>query len=534
MNQDIGDLREDCPDLLSVRSGNVMLDDDDRVYVAAGQIVADKYRIERVLGVGGMGFVVAATHVQLEGTFALKFLKKRFLTDPDVVDRFTREAQAACRVRSDYVARVFDVGTTNGAPFLVMDCLVGRDLAAVLAERGRLSIEDAVEYVVQACAALAAAHACGVVHRDIKPENLFLVESDGVSAVKLLDFGISSVALTGRDKEAPSSRLTGTLTLGTPLYMSPEQIRSTASADAQSDLWSLGVVLYELLTGASPFVADSVGGVCAAILEKEPPSLLQFRPDAPAGLAEIVERCLRKDPVQRYDNVSQLAVALLGFAPTRCLAVAESSSSIRRAAIQALGVGADDTAHVRSASLRSLGPQVPWAASGRLSSASATFASAPGVPAPAPAAKASIRSGYWIASAMAIAGAAVVATLVARRSPIPVQRHDALGADSFAQVAPRVDSLAATAFATEILAAPLAQARGPFRAPDEARVPSRTSPATGHSPLPPHGTPSRPPSLAVIRGGSPPAPSGAVPSDVAVPSPPLAPPLAPGRPDLGY
>jgi serine/threonine protein kinase len=316
-------------------SGDMPVGDDDRVYVAEGEVVAGKYRVERVLGVGGVGFVVAAQHLRREGPVALKFLKRRFLRDRRIVERFLRETRASIGIQSDCVARVFDIGVTGGAPFLVRELLVGRDLSAVLAERGRLSVDETIEVAIHACVGLASAHAQGVVHRDVQPENLFLATDDGRPVIKLLDFGISRTALLGTAPDGNAAR--SPATLGTPLYLSPEQVRSTAAADARSDLWSLGVVLHELLVGVAPFQGASLPEVCAAILERDPPSLLERRPDVPAELAQAVARCLQKDPSGRYRDAAELALALLPFAPRRALAVAERSPWIRRAAIQSPG-----------------------------------------------------------------------------------------------------------------------------------------------------------------------------------------------------
>jgi eukaryotic-like serine/threonine-protein kinase len=518
-------------------SGNVVLEDDERVYVAPGDVIAGKYRIERVLGVGGMGFVVAAKHVQLDGTFALKFLKKRFAQDERVVDRFTREAKAACRIRSEYVARVFDVGISEGLPFLVMEHLVGRDLAAVLAEQGRLGCEEAVEYTVQACAAIAAAHACGVVHRDIKPENLFLVENDGVSTVKLLDFGISRLALTGLNSEPNPSRLTGSLTLGTPFYMSPEQIRSTASADAQSDLWSLGVVLYELLTGALPFSASGVNEICAAILEKDPPSLLQLRPDAPVGLVDVVERCLQKAPALRYRSVSELAVALLGFAPPRSLAVAESSSAIRRAAIEAMGSGSETPGWATAMSLRSISLRASGSMSGP--------ASAPGLPTPAvvggsPSGPVAVRGGSARARALlpavgAVALCALVATAAIHGRPAaaPVGRNAVAAALSPAST----DALKAGLVKDEGPSGPATddRAANPSGAESRALRPAVTSVRSASQP---HWAPPVPSTRVSARVVAPvpkaSSSASAAAPQVAVPPVSPGPPIPPGRPDLGY
>jgi serine/threonine protein kinase len=321
-------------------------DDDDRVYLAAGEVVANKYRVDRILGVGGAGFVVAATHVNLGGLFALKFLKRRFLHDKTIGERFTHEARAAGRISSQYVARVYDVGSHDGAPFIVLEHLVGRDLRAVLTERGALGLRESAEYGVQACAALAVAHANGIVHLDIKPENLFVVDEQGLPTVKLLDFGISKFVLAsgrfGSEGARDEEPITSTLVCGTPSYMSPEQMRSTAHVDARSDVWSLGVVLYELVASMPAFQAETVAGTCAAILETEPPRLDDVRPEVPPGFADVVARCLKKDPADRFPTVAELAIALLPFAPPRALDIAESSEWIRRAAIQTIGgVGID-------------------------------------------------------------------------------------------------------------------------------------------------------------------------------------------------
>jgi eukaryotic-like serine/threonine-protein kinase len=298
--------------------------EDQRPCVGVGEIIDGKYRVECVIGVGGMAFVVAAKHLALEERFALKFLAAPFAKRPDFVERFTREAKAACRLRSEYVARVHDVGMHRGTPFLVMEHLTGRDLASVLSETGTLAIDEAVEYAIQACEALATAHASGIVHRDIKPENLFRVEEDGIPHVKLLDFGISKIGLAGD----ALSRLTGNLSMGTPSYMAPEQIRSTAAADERSDQWSLGVVLYELLAGAPPFMAPTVNELCAAVLEEHPARLDEIHPVIPAELANVVARCMEKDPTRRFLDVAELAEALLPFAPPRAVACAERARRV--------------------------------------------------------------------------------------------------------------------------------------------------------------------------------------------------------------
>ncbi len=295
-------------------------------YVAVGDLLFGKYLVEGVLGSGGMAFVVAARHIDLDQTFALKFLNAEFIGNKAIVERFMREAKAACKIRNEHVAHVHDVGFHDGAPFLVMEHLVGDDLATVLARQGPLPIQTAVEYAIQACDALAAAHAFGFVHRDVKPENLFLIDRAGPPTIKLLDFGISKAVVV----DEGVSKLTGRLTLGTPRYMSPEQIRSTTMADHGSDLWSLGAVLYELLTGSVAFPGESVTELCAAVLELEPLPVRDLRPDVPVALCEVVSKCLEKDPANRWANVAELAQALLPFAPSRSVVSAERSSSCMR------------------------------------------------------------------------------------------------------------------------------------------------------------------------------------------------------------
>ncbi len=292
--------------------------------VHVGEIIDGKYRVERVIGIGGMAMVVAARHLGLDERFALKFLADPYAQRPDFVERFTREAKGACRLKSEHVARVHDVGMYRGTPYLVMEHLVGRDLASALADTGTLAIEEAVEYAIQACEALATAHANGIIHRDIKPENLFRVEEDGLPHVKLLDFGISKIVLAGEDV----TRLTGNLSMGTPSYMAPEQIRSTAAADERSDQWSLGVVLYELLAGAPPFMAPTINELCAAVLEEDAAPLDEIHPVIPRGLAEVVARTLEKDPARRFVDVADLAEALLPYAPARAVANAERARRI--------------------------------------------------------------------------------------------------------------------------------------------------------------------------------------------------------------
>jgi serine/threonine-protein kinase len=284
-----------------------------------GDVLAGKYRIERVLGQGGMGVVVSAHHLHLDERIAIKFLLPEALQNAEAVARFSREARAAVKIKSEHVARVVDVGTLDtGSPYMVMEYLHGQDLGALVQQRGGLPIEEAVEYVLQACEAIAEAHALGIIHRDLKPQNLFLAHrADGSPCVKVLDFGISKITSYGSGSGSGSdmSMTKTTAVMGSPLYMSPEQMTSSRDVDARTDIWALGAILHELLTGRVPFLADTVPQLCAMILQSSAPPLRNFRPDAPEALQNVLLRCLEKDPGRRFRNVAEFAAALLPFAP---------------------------------------------------------------------------------------------------------------------------------------------------------------------------------------------------------------------------
>jgi len=300
--------------------------------VREGDVLAGKYRVERVLGVGGMGVVVAAHHIQLDEKVALKFLLPEGLGNAEAVARFAREARAAAKIKSEHVARVSDVGTLpSGAPYMVMEYLDGGDLAAWIQQRGALPIDQAVEFVLHACIAVADAHSLGIVHRDLKPANLFCVRrSDGQLSIKVLDFGISK--MTDTSGMAPGSITRTSALMGSPLYMSPEQMRASKDVDAQTDIWALGVILFELMTGRPAFIADSVTELAIKVTNDPAPAIRSFRPDVPIALEAIVFKCLEKDRRQRYRNVAELALALLPFAPKRAKGSVERISGIIHAA----------------------------------------------------------------------------------------------------------------------------------------------------------------------------------------------------------
>jgi len=281
--------------------------------VKVGQELAGKYRVERVIGVGGMGIVVAARHVELDEVRAIKLLHPAELGNSQALARFAREARAAVRLRSEHAARVFDAGRLEtGVPYMVLEYLEGTDLNRLCKKVGRLPITEAVLYLLQACDAVAEAHALGIIHRDLKPANLFLTHRmDGSPCIKVLDFGISKRV----DGRAPSGMTRTTDIMGSPLYMSPEQMRSTKDVDARTDVWALGAILYKLLAGDAPFQAKSVADVYSGILERDPPPLSLHRDDIPEPIERIIERCLRKDRDERVSSVLELAAALAPYAP---------------------------------------------------------------------------------------------------------------------------------------------------------------------------------------------------------------------------
>ena len=415
------------------------------------ETLAGKYRLERTLGRGGMGVVYLAHHELLGRHVAVKLMLPEIARNPEAVARFLNEARAAARIQNEHVARVMDVGTLeSGLPYIVMEYLRGADLGDQLARNGPLPVEMAVDYVLQALEAIAEAHAAGIVHRDLKPSNLFVaVGEDGAPRVKVLDFGISKAGAPADAAVSPSLTSTSAV-LGSPYYMSPEQLRSSRDVDARADIWAIGVILYELLSAKLPYRGDTLGALFASILEDPPQPLRKTRPEIPASLEDVILLCLRRKRDERWRSVTVLARAL---APFGSQAGARSAERVTRIL---------PDAHL---------PHVYGQGSGRPPGPS----SAPGEPSPAPAAATGSRTAAswqsdvggmrrlrrrvkWTLAALAVCAAGALAVAV-----VLVRGGRAGGA---------------AAGASTLASTPVAS----YGAPSAAEAPTAATPATASAP----------------------------------------------------
>ncbi|MBK8218649.1 MAG: serine/threonine protein kinase [Myxococcales bacterium] len=465
--------------------------------INAGDVIAGKYRVERVLGEGGMGFVVAATHLTLETKVAIKFIREGVLGTREASVRFLREAKAAVQLKNPHVAAVYDVGTLeSGEPFMVMEYLEGCDLSDLFKQRGALPPSEACEYVVQACDALGEAHALGIVHRDVKLGNLFLTRgAAGVPLIKVLDFGLSKASPFGGGETGVTM---SAAVLGSPRFMSPEQLQDPRTVDGRSDIWSLGIILYTLIAGRPAFDADTVGKLFAKVMGEEPAPLQSLVPGIDPGLVAIIQRCLVKKPEQRISNVAELANALAPFcvnpghahATAAKLAAVLASSKVADVAALAPGSARAYTSNPpqsnRSTSMDLGGP---WAGS---------------TPAAAPAKEGLSRVGLGVAAAIAVVGVAIGAFYISR-SGVPTGRAEVVAASG--EPTPVPPPQAPPASPTIIVVAGSAQPAAPKASPPVAPAPK---PEAAGKPQPAAAAP--PPSAKPAAAA--PKPKGQTPSDI--------------------
>ncbi|HEU4406953.1 MAG TPA: serine/threonine-protein kinase [Polyangiaceae bacterium] len=428
--------------------------------------VGAKYALGDELGRGGMGVVYAGEHRLLGQRVAIKVLRPELAAKPEALARFLREARAAASLRGPHVVRIYDVDRAeDGTPYLVMELLEGEPLDALLDRRKRLPVAEAVDYVLEACEAVAEAHAAGIVHRDLKPQNLFLTEGpDGARHVKVLDFGISK-SMAAPDSARGASLTGPDVSLGSPEYMSPEQVRDAGRVDARTDLWSLGVILYELLTGRVPFEGQSVPHILALVLTATPPPLRAARADVPEGLEAAVARCLEREAGGRPADVAEVASLLAPFGgPGAAASAARTRAALvagPRSAPGRLVLASPPDPNLEATEIAPAGPEAS----------------------PAPAARRPRALGPWLAAAALLIGGGFLGWR-SGRSPAPVATAPAAGPPS----APSVDGAAAPAAAREPV--PL----GPSTALSGASAASPAS--TGAGGLP---GPARPPPRASAR-----------------------------------
>lgn len=441
-----------------------------------GTVLDGKYRLVREIAAGAMGRVLEAEHLLLERSVAIKLVAST--PDARTRRRMMQEARSAQQLSNEHVVRVFDVGLFGDHPFIVMELLKGCDLATLLAERGPLPVEDAVDYVLQACVGMAEAHATGVIHRDLKPSNLFLSRNAaGKNLIKIVDFGISKVGESSALEHATGERTADGSLLGSPYYMSPEQLRNATRVDARTDVWALGVTLFQLLSGTFPFEGETVNEVSASIFTEPPRDLCALSPQVPQSLRQVIARALAKRPEERIPSVSALAAELAPFASEQGRLSADRLSASPGPAIEAQGVvvRSTDLAETEAA----LGGTLPALSSDKQPDAPAERAARP-------------TRARFVVPAVVLTGA-IAAALAAWWSRTPSQ----------AEVAPATPT--ATRAATV--------------------APPATAPADVPPPTPAASAPAPPASANVARAAPPPARAG-TPRELAPrPRPSAAPPV---------
>ncbi|MGH7438269.1 MAG: protein kinase domain-containing protein [Polyangiaceae bacterium] len=456
----------------------------------AERIIAGKYRVVRALGQGGMGAVLVAWHDLLDVPVAIKVLSADLARNAQTVSRFLREAQAVARLKSEHVARVMDLGTTEqGQPFIVMELLEGQDLEHRL-EHGPLPVPLTIDYLLQATEAVAQAHAIGIVHRDLKPANLFASTMPGGREVlKVLDFGIAKlVDGSSRMGGAPGADrvLTGEhTTVGSPSYMAPEQVRGEA-VDGRTDIWALGAIVYELVTGRTAFAGASNGETFAAILHTSPPPLCSLRPEAPAELEAVVSRCLQREAAERYADLAEFARAIAPFGSGAYAGyTARVEQTLRRASAM---FDADQTTMTRlkkldaagleaAAFLAAAAPPVRSVALGAVTQDASRKLETLPTPALAPAPAAARTSLRWAAVAGAIlcAGIGAAALLAIRHGDVPAPAEGSTATAIAPGPAPEIPP--STQGATEPPAPGPSVAASPLPAPVPSATPARSAPA---------------------------------------------------------
>ncbi len=472
--------------------------------VPLGEVFAGKYRVDRVLGEGGMGVVVAAYHLELEQPVAVKFLLDDVAKNAEGAERFRREARAAAKIQSDHVVRVLDVGLLeSGERFMVMEYLDGHDLAEELQKNGALPIDAAVRHVLEALDAITQAHASGIIHRDLKPANLYLARRpDGSRRIKVLDFGISKSLSQTTSEQLSLTRTSAWI--GSPLYMAPEQMQSARDVDARADVWSLGAILYEAISGQPPYPAESLPQLCNLMLTRDPQPLIELRPEVAPELNAVVMKALSRDIAQRWQSSGELGAALAALSPA--LPGRASMRSFVGLAATDVITGQGSLAPMGGGlSNRSLTPQVTsnTAQGGQSMGAPANGAmpatTAQGVPQKTSAAwggtsggEQGSRRNLWLAlSAAAVLGIGAVAFFARGQEPqvTPV----VAGAESApvaasAAVAPAAQAVAAPSAATD--PAPAASV-APSAAPEASAAPS--TPSTSSSSAAPVSAPVKKP-----------------------------------------